>query len=65
MLVVEGYKMAQGEATIQINGVEIRTDGVFLFKPDDGLWHMAPNRDFPWGYTFTWEELKEIREAKV
>ncbi len=65
MLVVEGYKMAQGEATIQLNGREIHTDGVFLFKPDDGLWHMAPNRDFPWGYTFTWEELKEIREEKA
>ena len=63
MLVVDGYKMTQGEATVCINGREIHTDGVFLYRPDDEMWHMAPNRDFPWGATFRKEEMQEIREA--
>jgi hypothetical protein len=63
MLVVDGYKMTHGEATICINGREIHTDGVFLYRPDDEMWHMAPNRDFPWGATFRKEEMQEIREA--
>lgn len=62
LYIVEGYKMAEGTATICINGREIHTDGVFLYRPDDEMWHMAPNRDFPWGATFRKEEMQEIQE---
>lgn len=65
MLVVEGYKMAEGTATVQfLNQQPRKINGVFLFRPDKDLWYMAPTREYPWGASFSPNEIKEIREAK-
>lgn len=64
MLVVEGYKMAEGTATVQfLNQQPRKINGVFLFRPDKDLWYMAPTREFPWGATFSRNELISIDEG--
>lgn len=64
MLIVEGYKMAEGIATIKfLNDVEQKVDGVFLYRPDKDLWYVAPCRDYPWGGTFSRDELIKIDEG--
>lgn len=65
MLVVEGYKMAEGTATVQfLNQPPMKVNGVFLYRPDTDMWHMAPTPQFPWGASFSLNEIKEIREEK-
>ena len=64
MLVVEGYKMAEGTATVQfLNQPPREVNGVFLYRPDKDLWYMAPTREFPWGATFSRNELISIDEG--
>ena len=63
MLVVEGYKMFDGEATIRFVEQEITVAGVFLYRPDKDMWFVAPCRDYPWGSSFRREEVVEIREG--
>ena len=66
MLIVDGYKMADGTATIQfLNQPPFEVNGVFLYRPDIDLWIMSPCRDFPWGYTFTRDELVKIEERRT
>ena len=64
MLVVDGYKMADGVATIQYEGCsEQKVRGVFLYRPDIDLWTVAPCPEYPWGGTFTRAELTRIEEG--
>lgn len=64
MLVVEGYKMAEGTATVQfLNQPPIKVNGVFLYRPDTDMWHLAPTTEFPWGATFSKNELISIDEG--
>lgn len=64
MYVVDGYKMAEGTATIQFLGQPpMKVNGVFLYRPDIDLWIVAPCRDYPWGGTFTRDELIKIEEG--
>ena len=65
MLIVEGYRMAEGTATIQfLNQPPQDINGVFLYRPDKDMWYMAPTREYPWGASFSPNEIKEIREEK-
>ena len=60
MLVVEGYKMAEGTATVQfLNQPPREVNGVFLYRPDTDMWHLAPTREFP----FSKNELISIDEG--
>lgn len=64
MLVVDGYKMAQGTATIRFSGhPDAEVNGVFLYRPDIDLWTVAPCMAYPWGGTFTRDELIKIDEG--
>lgn len=64
MLVVEGYKMAEGTATVQfLNQPPRKINGVFLYRPDKDLWYMAPTPEFPWGATISKNELISIDEG--
>lgn len=63
MYVVEGYKMADGTATIQfLNEPPFEVNGVFLYRPDTNLWYLAPCKAYPWGGTFSPEEIVKIEE---
>ena len=63
MLIVDGYKMAEGTATLQfLNRPPMEVNGVFLYRPDIDLWTVAPCKDFPWGGTFSRSELVKIEE---
>ena len=63
MYVVDGYKMANGTATLQfLNQPQMQVNGVFLYRPDIDLWTVAPCLAFPWGGTFSREELVKIEE---
>ena len=65
MLVVEGYRMAEGTATGQfLNQPPREVNGVFLYRPDTNLWYIAPCRDYPWGGTFSRDELIKIDEGR-
>ena len=65
LYIVEGYKMAEGTATVQfLNQPPREINGVFLYRPDTDMWHMAPTPEFPWGASFSPNEIKEIREEK-
>ena len=65
MLVVDGYKMADGIATVQfLNQKPFEVNGVFLYRPDTDQWTVAPCMAYPWGGTFGRDEIIEIREAK-
>lgn len=65
MLIVEGYRMADGTATIQfLNQPPMEVNGVFLYRPDIDLWTVAPCKDFPWGGTFSRDELLKIDEGR-
>lgn len=65
MLVVDGYKMVSGTATIQfLNNPPMKVNGVFLYRPDVDFWTVAPCKDFPWGGTFTRNELVSIEEGE-
>lgn len=65
MLVVEGYKMAEGTATVQfLNQPPMEVNGVFLYRPDKDMWYMAPTPEFPWGATFSKNELISIEERE-
>ena len=65
MYVVEGYRMADGTATIQfLNQPPQEVNGVFLYRPDTDLWYVAPCRDYPWGGTFSRQELIKIDEGR-
>ena len=64
MLIVEGYRMANGTATIQfLNQPPFEVNGVFLYRPDTDLWYIAPCKEFPWGGTFSREEIVKIDEG--
>lgn len=64
MLVVEGFKTADGVATIQFEGnAPFTVNGVFLYRPDKDLWYVAPCMAYPWGGTFTRDELLKIEEG--
>lgn len=64
MLVVDGYKMAEGTATIQfLNKKPFEVNSVFLYRPDKDLWYVAPCKEFPWGCTFRKDEFVQIEEA--
>ena len=64
LLVVEGYKMAEGTATVQfLNQPPRKINGVFLYRPDTDMWHLAPTPEFPWGATFSKNELISIDEG--
>lgn len=63
MLIVDGYKMAEGTATLQfLNRPPMEVNGVFLYRPDIDLWTVDPCKDFPWGGTFSRSELVKIEE---
>ena len=64
MLVVEGYRMAEGTATIQfLNEPPFEVNGVFLYRPDTNLWYLASCMAYPWGGTFSPEEIVKIDEG--
>lgn len=64
MLVVDGYKMANGTATIQFLGQPpLHVNGVYLYRPDTDMWVLAPTPEFPWGATFTRDEIISIDEG--
>lgn len=64
MLIVDGYKMAEGTATVQVlNTPPFEVNGVFLYRPDIDLWTVAPCMAYPWGGTFTRDELIKIDEG--
>lgn len=64
MLIVDGYKMVDGTATVQFSmgSAPIEVSGVFLYRPDIDLWTVAPCSQYPWGGTFTRDEIKQIKE---
>ena len=63
MLIVDGYKMADGTATVQFEGQKpMEVSGVWLYRPDIDLWTVAPCMAYPWGGTFTREEIVKIEE---
>lgn len=64
VLIVDGYKMAEGTATIQISNTDpFEVNGVFLYRPDIELWTVAPCEAYPWGGTFYPEEIVKIEEG--
>ena len=64
MLIVEGYRMANGTATIQfLNQPPFEVNGVFLYRPDTDLWYVAPCKEYPWGGTFSRDEIVRIEEG--
>ena len=64
MLIVEGYRMANGTATIQfLNQPPFEVNGVFLYRPDTDLWYIAPCKEYPWGGTFSRDEIIKIDEG--
>ena len=69
MYVVDGYKMAEGIGTFRFKSMtgemkQVSVDAVFLYRPDIDLWTVAPCKDFPWGGTFTRNELVKIEEGR-
>ena len=64
MLIVEGYRMADGTATVQfLNQAPFEVNGVFLYRPDTDLWYLAPCEAYPWGGTFSRDEIVKIEEG--
>lgn len=64
MLIVEGYRMANGTATVQfLNQLPFEVNGVFLYRPDTDLWYIAPCKEYPWGGTFSRDEIIKIDEG--
>lgn len=69
MLIVDGFKMWEGKATFRFQSSLtgepklLTADSVFLYRPDEKLWYVAPCKEFPWGCTFKKDELVEIVEG--
>lgn len=64
MYIVDGYKMAEGTATVRFLERESQVEGVFLYRPDTDLWYMAPTPEYPWGTSFSRKELIKIEQKE-
>ncbi len=65
MLVVDGYKMLDGWLTVRFYGcAPERVRGVFLYRPDKDMWIAAPSEKYPWGATFSREEVVGTEDAE-